>query len=185
MAASTVDRESPAPSLASDGGTQERGSAAIRVLCLGNDLLADDALGIVVADRIRERVSPEIDVVDTMETGFSLMEYLLDVRRMVVVDTVMTGKAVPGTVYVVREQDVKEVSGGSPHYIGLFEGLELGRELGLNVPDDLVIVAVEGGDCRTVGGLMSQSVHDAIPIVLAQVSEILHSFTQASAKEEN
>jgi hydrogenase maturation protease len=157
---------------------RERDSVPIRVLCLGNDLLADDAFGIVVAEQLRKRTAEGVDVVATVETGFGLMEYLLDVRHMVVVDTVMTGKAAPGTVYVVREQDVERCPGGSPHYIGLFEGLELGRKLDLDVPDDLVIVAVEGGDCRTVGGVMSQSMYDAIPIVLEQITAILHSFTQ-------
>ncbi len=157
----------------------------IRVLCLGNDLLADDALGIVVAERIRERVPVEVDVVETMETGFGLMDYLLDVRRMVVVDTVLTGGASPGTMYLVRERDVKDASGGSPHYTGLFEGLELGRRLGLAVPTDLVIVAVEGDDCRTVGGLMSQAVYDSIPLVIEQVCEIVDSFSRAAAKGES
>jgi hydrogenase maturation protease len=171
------------PSLASNMGGKDPDVVPIRVLCLGNDLLADDALGIVVAERMGERSSGDIDIVATMETGFGLLEYLLDVRRMVVVDTVMSGKAEPGTVYVVKEEDMKEVPGGSPHYIGLFEGLNLGRALHISVPEELVVVAVECGDCRTVGGSMSQSVQDSIPVVLQQVSEIIHSFTEQARKE--
>jgi hydrogenase maturation protease len=185
MGASTEGSRSPHHSPAYDTEAGGGISVPIRVLCLGNDLLADDALGIVVADRVRETLPDEIEVIDTMETGFGLMEYLLDARRMVVVDTVMTGTAPPGTVYVVCEEDVKQVSGGSPHYIGLFEGLELGRMLDLRVPVELVIVAVEGSDVRTVGGLMSEAVHDSIPAVVQRVKEIVHSFSQASAKEES
>jgi len=80
---------------------------------------------------------------------------------------------------------MSDVPGGFPHYIGIFEGLKLGRALQISVPEELVIVAVEGGDCRTVGGSMSQSVQDSIPVVLQQVSEIIHSFTEQARKEEH
>lgn len=178
MAASTGGRRSLACARDPDNAVQRGDCVPIRILCLGNELLADDAFGIVVAERISEKTAEGVDVVATMETGFGLMEYLLNVRHMVVVDTVITGRAAPGTVHVVCERDVERFPGGSPHYIGLFEGLELGRKLDLDVPDELVIVAVEGGDCRTVGAPMSQPMYDAIPIVLEQIAVVLESFTR-------
>jgi hydrogenase maturation protease len=146
-----------------------------RLLCLGNDLLADDALGIIVADLLRQRVPASVEIIETMETGLSLMDYLADARHVIVVDTVITGKAKPGTVYVLREKDFAEAAGSSPHYVGLFEGLSLARLLGLEVPEEVVIVAVEGADCHTVGGKMSQEVKDAIPVVLRKVRDVLAS----------
>jgi hydrogenase maturation protease len=149
------------------------------VLCLGNDLLADDALGIVAAERLRRRLPTGVEVVATTETGFRLLDYLVHARRVIVVDTVVTGCASPGTVYLVGEDDLRDTPGGSPHYVGLFEALAVGRELGEAVPDEMVIVVVEGGDCRTVGGRMGAATAKAIPVVVELVERIVASQTES------
>lgn len=157
--------------------TEREDYVPFRILCLGNDLLADDALGIVAADLLRTRLGDDCEVVATTETGFRLLDYLLHARRMIVVDTVMTGQAPPGTVYIVEEDDLRDTPGGSPHYVGLFEALAAGRMLQQPVPDEMVIVVVEGGDCRTVGGDMGAAVQDALPRVVDLIERIVQSTT--------
>jgi hypothetical protein len=53
----------------------------------------------------------------------------------------------------------------------LFEALKLGRALGLAVPDNVTIIAVEPADCLTVGGNMHPSVHAAIDCVLGFIEQ--------------
>ena len=100
-----------------------------RVLCLGNSILADDAFGFVVAERLRCQM-PDVDVRESSTSGFDLLDFTLGVDRLLVIDTMQTGEAVPGSITVFREEDVRSTPGGSPHYIGLFEALGLGRALG-------------------------------------------------------
>jgi len=147
--------------------------AHTRLLCLGNELLADDAFGIVVAGRIRQLGLPDLEVVEASVSGFNLVDYLLDASRLVVVDTMQTAKAPPGTVRVFREQDVRSTPGGSPHYVGLFEALAVGRALKLKVPEEVVIIAVEAADCETLGGAMHPAVAAALAPVLEQVQKLL------------
>lgn len=147
--------------------------SAVRVLCLGNDLLADDAFGGVVAERIRREAPGSVDVTFTANTGLSLLEHILNTRHLVVVDTVLSGRAEPGTVLVMTERDVQAPSGNSPHYVGLFEALSLARKLRLPAPEEVTIIAVEAADCTTVGGAMTPAVKGAVPGVLALVSEII------------
>jgi hydrogenase maturation protease len=144
-----------------------------RLLCLGNDVLADDALGIHVAERFRSQMPPSIDVVSCMESGIRLIDYLLGVPRVVVIDTVQTGRVPPATILTFREEDVEFTAGTSAHYIGLFETLALGRKLGLPVARDVVIIAVEAADCRTLGAKMDPAVEGAIPEVIDRVQELL------------
>jgi hydrogenase maturation protease len=153
--------------------------APVRVLCLGNDLLADDALGGVVAEQIRRQAPDWVDVVFTANTGFSLLDHMLNTRRLVVVDTVLSGRAEPGSVLVISEEDVRSAPGGSPHYIGIFEALALARALQLPAPEDVVIVAVEAADCTTVGGAMTPAVVAAIPAVVQLVGDIIESCMDA------
>jgi hydrogenase maturation protease len=146
-------------------------AGAVRVLCLGNDLIADDALGPEVARRLRIG-SPAVDVVESSLTGLGLLEGIVGAERLVVVDSVVTGSAPPGTVRVLHETDFDVPRGGSPHYIGLFEALDLGRALRLPVPDDVTLVAVEAGDLSTVGGGLSAEVEAAVPDVVALVRSL-------------
>jgi len=146
-----------------------------RILCLGNDLLADDSFGYAVADRLRPYADAGTEVVSTSETGFYLMDYLLNARVVVVVDSVLTGKAPVGTIYVLGEGELKVVNGGSPHYVGLSESVALARELRMPVAEAVIIVAVEIADCLTMGGRMNPALTAVIPEVLGIVRSIVTS----------
>jgi hydrogenase maturation protease len=147
----------------------------VRVLCLGNDLLADDAFGCVVGERLRKLVSADVDVVVTANTGFCLLDFMLGAHRLVVVDSALTGSAEPGTVMLIRAEDARVISGSSPHYIGLFEALALADELELPAPEEVVIIAVEVADCTTIGGSMTAAVEAAVPAVLEIVRDMIES----------
>lgn len=157
------------PEASTISGTQ----VAIRVLCLGNDLLADDSFGSLVAERIWQFAPPDVEVTATPEAGFHLLDYVLDVQRLIVVDTVMTGTASPGTIHEFRESDLETLPGGSPHYVGLHETLALARCLHLPVAEEVIFLAVEASDCSTVGGAMHPAVRAAIPSVVRRVRDLL------------
>jgi hydrogenase maturation protease len=150
---------------------------------LGNELLADDAFGQVVAEELRRRF-PHLDVVFTTDSGFHLIDYLSDVSRLIVVDTILSGAVPPGTLHVLSTSDIKSLPGPSPHYVGLFETLQLARELLLNVPDDVVILAVEAADCLTLGGAMHPAVKSAVGLVADLVAEIARRSKPADALQD-
>jgi hydrogenase maturation protease len=197
MAASTASSGTAAAGGAAAGGAAAAGPT--RVLCLGNELISDDALGIVAARRLLRRLAvagtpvppgPSFDpavtvrafelprvgpveVVETALTGMYLLEAVVGASRLIVVDTVVTGATDPGTVLELRESDLAGPRGGSPHYIGLLETLDLARALGLEVPADVVIVAVEAGDSMTVGGEMTGPVGKAVPVVVERAMALI------------
>ncbi len=145
----------------------------LRILCLGNDILADDAFAFRVAARLHGLALFGAEVMEAATSGFDLLEYTVGAPALVVVDTVQTGQASPGTVFELREDDWKLIPGGSPHYIGLFEALAAGRALGLPVPEEVVILAVEAYDCLTVGGPMHPAVEEAVDEVVNRLREML------------
>ena len=199
MAAST------ASSGAATGGGA--GTGPTRVLCLGNELISDDGLGIVAARSLFQRLAlagtpvpagPSIDpavtvrafelsgvgpveVVETALTGMYLLETVVGASRLIVVDTVVTGATEPGTVLELKECDIDGPRGGSPHYIGLLETLDLAHALGLDVPADVVIVAVEAGDYTTVGGEMAAPVGAAVPVVVERVMALIEAGAEVPA----
>lgn len=150
-----------------------RSSFEARLLCLGNDVLADDAFGIRVAERLRSVLPDAVDVVPCMESGIRLIDHLLGVPRVLVIDTVQTGRVPPGTILEFREGDIEFTPGSSAHYIGLFEALALGRKLELPVAEEVAIIAVEAADCRTLGARMNPAVESAMPEVIDRIQEWL------------
>jgi hydrogenase maturation protease len=146
-----------------------------RLLCLGNDLLADDAFGYVAAEELRRRMPADVEVVFTANTGIGLIDHLGQATLLVVVDTVVTGRADPGTIFVVEEGDLSSVPGGSPHYVGLFETLALRRALEMATADRLVIIAVEASGNLTLGGEMHPAVRAALPVVVERVTELVNA----------
>jgi hydrogenase maturation protease len=144
-----------------------------RILCLGNELLADDSLGHVVANYLRSCLIAETEIVNTPEAGFHLLDYLLDTQRLLVIDSVLTGNAPVGAIHVLREEELNVITGGSPHYVGLRESLLLARALSLTVAEEVVIIAVEIADCTTLGRMMHPAVRRAIPEVIRIARDLL------------
>jgi hydrogenase maturation protease len=137
----------------------------VRVLGLGNQILADDAFGILAAREVERRMGDRIEVMVSSEAGFNLIDCLVGASRLVIVDTIQTGAAPPGTIHVFEEEDFRAAPGGSPHCAGICEVLAVARKLGLAAPARVTIAAVEAADCSTVGGAMHPDVLGAIPSV--------------------
>jgi hydrogenase maturation protease len=144
-----------------------------RVLGLGNELLADDAFGILVAREIERSFPGETDVVCSSAGGFNLLEDLLGAPRLVVVDTIVTGHARPGTIRVFRADQIPSTPGVGPHFLGLSEVLAVGRQLRLDLPEEISVIAVEASDCATIGGVMHPDVRSAVNTVVNLVGQFL------------
>jgi hydrogenase maturation protease len=140
-------------------------------------LLGDDSLGSMVAAHVRQFAPANVEVLSTPETGFHLLDYALNVRRLIVVDTVVTGSAPPGTIYEFRDTDLKSLPGGSPHYVGVFEALAVARHHCLPAAEEVLILAVEAKSCSTVGEDMHPAVVAAIPVVIKMVRERMSAGT--------
>jgi hydrogenase maturation protease len=156
----------------------------IRILCLGNELLADDAFGLAAAEELRRRF-PHLDVVFTTDSGFHLLDNLLEATFVVVVDCIQTNSVPPGTLYILRSSDIRSTFGPSPHYVGLLETLQLARELLLNVPKDVIILAVEAADCLTLGGKMHDAVKSTVGLVVDLVAEIAQNWKPTEAHDRD
>ncbi|MGC8792364.1 MAG: hydrogenase maturation protease [Bryobacteraceae bacterium] len=134
----------------------------VRLLGLGNELLADDAFGLIVARQAAERI-PGLEVVCSSESGLALLDYLTGVSRLLIVDTIQTGRYVPGTLLEFNARELAAAPAGAPHGAGLREALDLGQALGLPLAGEVWVLAVEAADCTTIGGPVHPAVQAAIP----------------------
>lgn len=143
-------------------------AARTRILCLGNELLGDDALGPVVAAALRDGVPEGCEVAVSDDSGMRLLDSLLGVERLILVDAVVTGAAPPGTIHRLREEDMATAAGAAQHALSVFDTLALARRLGLDVPREVEVFAVEAADCVTFGAPL----HPAVWRAAAEVARL-------------
>ncbi len=144
------------------------------VLGMGNPILSDDGVGLEVARRLQEGPLPDgVDVQQSEVAGLRLLELLKGYDKVVIVDALRTGRA-PGDVVRYEARDFRGGHRyGSAHSIGLETALELGRTIGLPMPEDVTVFAIEAADVETFGEEFSPPVAAAagkvVELVRAEV----------------
>jgi hydrogenase maturation protease len=148
------------------------GADKILLLGLGNDILTDDAIGLNVVRRLRESLADDdrFDVQETMEMGLALLDFIVGYQAVAIVDSIQTGQARAGTVLEVDAAGLKQLTGRTPHFLGVGETLALGRTLGLPVPRCVKIFAVEVVDPFTLSTTMTPALQSALPGIVERVA---------------
>jgi hydrogenase maturation protease len=144
------------------------------ILGLGNPLLGDDAIGLLVAGRVRERLQgrDDVDVQEDEAGGLRLMERLTGYQRAIIVDAIVSGGA-PGTIRRLESGDVPTQRTAIAHGIDLPRALELGRALGLAMPSQVRVVAIEAASVLEFRRDMTPAVAEALEPAVATVLEEL------------
>lgn len=151
------------------------------VLGLGNDLLCDDGVGLVVARAARRLLPPCVDVVESGEAGLALLEFLADYDAAVIVDSIQLG-APPGTVHVLSRDAFGRVVAPSAHYAGLAEVFSLGTQIGVKLPSALTVVAIEAQDPYSFSEELTPEVQKAVPTAVDAVLQSLGYSTSTSIR---
>jgi len=144
------------------------------VLGLGNPLLGDDAIGLLVAGRVRERLlgRDDVDVQEDEAGGLRLMERLTGYERAIVVDAIVSG-GTPGTIRCLEAGELPTQRTAIAHGIDLPRALELGRALGLAMPARVRVVAIEAASVLEFRHDMTPAVAAALePAVAAVLDEL-------------
>jgi hydrogenase maturation protease len=141
------------------------------VIGVGNVYRGDDAAGLIVARRLRER---GVDALEQEGEPVSLVELFAQRDAVMLVDAVQSG-APPGTVHRVDVSDAplpRKLRGStSTHAVGLGEAIELARALG-RLPPRVVVYGVEGAHFDT-GAELSPEAHAAIERLVDEIAAAL------------
>ena len=143
------------------------------VLGLGNELIADDAVGLLAVRRLRDQLNGEADVLESSLSGIALVELLVGYDRVILVDAMQTGRTPAGTIHEFAPDDFRAINAPSPHYAGIPEILALARELNLDFPTDISIIAIEAADLSTLGGGLSTPVAEALNELVDRIRALL------------
>lgn len=159
--AGRVPAQRPAPDAASPCAGP---ASPILVLGLGNDLLADDAVGLRIVGVVRDRLAgdPRIEVRASGEMGLALLDLIADREAVVVVDSIEGDGIAPGGLRELAPGLDGPPRDWPPHAFGIGDLCRFGRISGLAMPRHLRIFAIGVAGPFVVGGVMHPAVADAV-----------------------
>ncbi len=143
------------------------------LLGLGNPILRDDGVGIKVAREVDRRVdSSWIEVTEACTAGLDLLELIQGYTKVVLIDSIQVKGRRPGEIFLLDLNDLKTtIRLTSPHDVNLATAMELGRKLGLPLPQEIKIYAIQVEDMFTFD-------EDCSPTVKRAISEIAEKIIQ-------
>jgi hydrogenase maturation protease len=152
----------------------------ILVLGLGNELLSDDGVGILATRMLKECYKGNAEIVESSLSGLSLLELFVGYDKAIVIDAVHTKSKPAGTIYEIAPEDIGAVYAPSPHYTGLPELLSLAKQLELEFPREIKIIAMEVADPYTIGGGLTEQVNKSIGELINKINLILDKWEGAA-----
>ncbi len=159
------------------------------VIGLGQPDRGDDAVGPVVAGRIKELAGDAV-VVLTREDPTALVQTWDGYRVAVVIDSILTG-AEPGTLTVRQAGAAADplpthaftaAGRGGSHAFGIAGAVELSRTLG-TLPEQLAIVGVEAAsfDHGPMSDPVIAAIDDAVATVIATLARAITALKESEA----
>lgn len=155
------------------------------VIGLGNPILGDDGIGWIVAAEVKKHFSSSPDLslrtegdveVDCLSLGgLSLMERLAGYDRAILVDAFVCEETA-GSVLISALDALPEDSAfhlTSVHDMSLQAAMKLGRQMGVNLPEDVTVVGISAKHVYDFSEELSPPVMSAIPKATEIVVELL------------
>jgi hydrogenase maturation protease len=153
------------------------------VLGLGNPILSDDGIGCRVALALKEKLKePEIDVMEASLAGLDFLDVLAPYDRAIIIDAIQTKEGTPGQIYRLEPEILSSTCHAStPHDVNFATAIELGKQLGLPLPQQIIIFAVEVKDVTSFSEACTPEVAAAIPTCVSLVvHEVSGSYNKAA-----
>ncbi len=145
------------------------------ILGLGNPIRCDDGVGNQVAKSLEKRISsPEVKVIEADTSGFGLLDFLQNFDRAIIIDAIQTPQGEVGQIHRLSLEDLAIPS--QPvltHGVDLPTAIKFGQELGLPLPQEIVIFAVEVEDTITFSEECTPKVKKTIPKLVRLVLQEL------------
>jgi hydrogenase maturation protease len=156
------------------------------VLGLGNPILRDDGVGNRVAQELGILVSSgDITVEETSASGLSLLDILVGYDRAIIVDAIQTRDGKPGQIYRLTPGAFgKTRHASSPHDVNFNMALEMGHRMGMPMPREIIIYAIEAQDVSTFGEECTPEVREAIPECVNMVLSELNGNHQGEVQHD-
>jgi hydrogenase maturation protease len=144
------------------------------VLGLGNPILADDGVGLCVARELAGKCDDSVTIIEASLAGLDILDRLVGYDRAIIVDAIQTAGGKAGRIYRLEPEEFKAMRhAASPHDVNFATALELGKRLGLALPHQIDILAIEVADTNHFSEECTPDVAKAVPVCVEMILEML------------
>ena len=145
------------------------------VLGLGNAILSDDSVGFRVIDQLKAKFDRlGLIFVQSSASGIRLLEEIIGYDRLIIIDAIQTRGRQAGKIYHLNPKDFDSTRHtASSHGLSFTGTLDLGKRLGLSLPQQVTIFAIEAKDVGTFSEQCTPEVEKAIPVCAEMVAQEL------------
>ncbi len=145
----------------------------IRIVGCGRPDAGDDAAGLLIAERLRKRLPPEVEVRTDTAGGANLLHWCDDVEVLILADAALATDDFPTGqwrrfAFPADRDRVQAVAFAGTHTLGVVQGLELASTLG-RLPGEVLLYAVAGARFE-LGAALSPAVKSSIATVADQLA---------------
>ena len=147
------------------------------VVGLGNPILGDDGVGWLVADEVKKQLAPELSIdIDCLSLGgISLMERLIGYQCAIIIDAYLSEEE-QGSIRTWKLEDLPNHAAlhlTSVHDMSLQNAIKLGKQLGAELPEEIIIVGILARHVFDFSDELSPPILSAIPKATQIVVELL------------
>ncbi len=144
------------------------------ILGLGNSILSDDRIGLDVAHLVHKVLkSEDCDLVESELVGTNILDFACGYKTLIVIDSIKTRNGKDGDVYQLSLDDMpKQKQSNSPHNVGLYWTIKMGEKLGMEVPEEIRIYAIEVNDPFSFGEELTDTMRKLLPNIVENILEI-------------
>lgn len=143
------------------------------VIGIGNLIASDDGVGIQSVRKFQRSFADEgVTCVECERGGLDLLDLMKDFDAAVIVDAARTGACSPGSVTTfVARKPFALATHRSLHTMELDSVLAFGSLMGMPLPDEVTVLAVEALDIETFHEGCTGEVQSAIPHVVTRIRD--------------
>ena len=146
------------------------------ILGLGNPIRGDDGVGLCVAQALKDKLDPsEVTVIGASAAGLDILDLLAGYEKAIIIDAIQSRKGKTGQIYRLEPEAFDATRHtATPHDVNFATALELGRRLGLDLPKQITIFAIEVAEVSDFSEECTPAVRSAIPLCVALVLQELN-----------
>ena len=141
------------------------------ILGFGSDALSDDGIPVRLVSDLKSILDPQKFLFGTSPLGgLELLELLKDFKQAILIDTQLTGRRKPGTISVFAPGNFEETFHlSSQHDLSFLDTLRLAKEMEIQMPSDIRILAIEIVENKRLSFEFSEEIQSKYSIILSQI----------------
>lgn len=150
------------------------------VFGIGNEILSDDAIGPKLVKKLEKNLSFEdVEFATASLGGLEILEFIQGYKKVLIIDAIKTKGGIPGDVYLFTLDDFKETLHLSNlHDISFLTAIQLGSELGLNMPEEIKIIAIEIIEDMVFSNSFTEPIQSKYDIIYKDIEIFLSEYAK-------